>query len=203
MIRILIVDDHPVFRRGLSFLLSTAGHDVIGEAASGSEAIEAAETLRPDLVVLDLGLPELHGTHVAARLTAVHPDIRILVLTMYDDDQSVRRSLDAGVAGYILKDAPPEQILAAIDAAAQGARVIGSGIGLPTGSAPTRAPLNRYAFTTREHAVAELLVKGLRNRAIAERLGISEKTAANYVASVRLKVGAPTRYEAARLLREQ
>ena len=137
------------------------------------------------------------------RQRAEHPDIRILVLTMYDDDQPVRRSLDAGVAGYILKDTPPEQILAAIDAAAKGARVIGSGIGLPTSSAPTLGALNRYALTTREHAVAELLVKGLRNRAVAERLGISEKTAANYVASVRLKVGAPTRYEAARLLREQ
>lgn len=202
MTRILVVDDHPVFRRGLVFLLQTAGHEVVGEAASGSEALTAARETAPDLVVLDLGLPELHGSRVAATLRAEHDGIRIVVVTMYDDDASVAQALDAGVDGYVLKDAPPEQILAAIDAAVSGARVLGSGVDLPRiPSSPD--PIARHGFTARERAVAELLVHGLGNRAIAERLGVSEKTVANYVVTVRLKLGAETRYEAARILREE
>lgn len=202
MTRILVVDDHPVFRRGLVFLLQTAGHEVVGEAASGSEAIDAVRELNPDLMILDLGLPELHGSRVAARVRAEYPGIRIVVVTMYADDASIAQSLDAGVDGYILKDAPPEQLLAAIDAAVSGARVLGSGVGVPQRAAPVD-PLARHGFTIRELAVARLLAHGLGNRAIGERLGISEKTVANYVATVRLKLGAESRYAAARMLREE
>jgi len=202
MTRILVVDDHPVFRRGLVFLLQTAGHEIAGEAASGSEALDAVRATAPELVVLDLGLPELHGTRVAAALRAEHPGIRIVVVTMYDDDASIAQTLETGVDGYVLKDAPPEQILAAIDAAVSGARVLGSGVPLPrTSAAPD--PLAGHRFTARERAVAELLVHGLGNRAIAERLGVSEKTVANYVVAVRLKLGAESRYDAARILREE
>lgn len=201
MTAILIVDDHPVFRRGLRFLLGTAGHEVVGEAASGTEAVEAVRQLDPELVVLDLALPELHGSRVAELLRAERPGIRIVVMTMYDDDESVSRAIGAGVDGYILKDAPPEQLLAAIDAATAGARVLGAGVRLPA-SSPARTD-DRWAFTSRERAVADLLVHGLGNRAIGERLGVSEKTVANYVAAVRLKLGAESRYEAARMLREE
>lgn len=200
---ILLVDDHPVFRRGLAFLLSTAGYDIVGEASSGTEAIDAVRELAPDLVVLDLGLPELHGIHVAERLLAAQPALPVLVVEMYDDDQSVRRALDVGVAGYVLKDASPEQMLAAIGAALAGMRVLGTGVAVPVGDSPAAAPGAAHGFTPRESAVARLLTAGLGNRAIGERLGISEKTAANYVAAVRLKIGATSRFDAARLLREE
>ncbi|GAA2972463.1 DNA-binding NarL/FixJ family response regulator [Microbacterium terrae] len=204
MTRVLIIDDHPVFRRGLAFLLSTSGHEVVGEAASGAEVLEAVRAHRPDLVILDLGLPELHGSAVAGRLRAESPQVKIIVVTMYDDNASIERALDAGVDGYVLKDAAPEQILAAIDAAMAGARILGSGVRI---QAPTTShrdeTAKRYRLTARESDVADLLRHGLGNQAIGERLGISEKTIANYVANIRVKLDATSRYDAARKLREE
>lgn len=116
MIRVLQVDDHPVFRRGLAYLLQSEGLEVVGEAASGTEAIEVARELQPDLIVLDLGLPELHGTLAMGRILAERPGTRIVVVTVFDDAGAVRDALTAGAAGHVLKDAPPDQILAALQA---------------------------------------------------------------------------------------
>lgn len=204
MSRILIVDDHPVFRRGLAFLLRSEGHEIVGEAASGTEAIAAAAELAPELVLLDLGLPELHGAHVAARLRVDHPGLRIVVITMFDDDRSVQRAMDAGADAYVLKDAPPEQILAAITAVESGARVLGGGVRMSAPAEPARpAVIESAGLTGREREVAALLIHGLGNRAIGERLGVSDKTVANYVAALRLKLGAASRRDAARILREE
>lgn len=209
MTRILIVDDHPVFRRGLAFLLSSSGYEIAGEATSGAEAIEAIRERSPDVVLLDLGLPELHGSAVASRVRAELPGIRIVVVTMHDDEASISRALEAGVDAYVLKDAPPEQILAAVEAVASGARLLGSGVALPrtspaAGGDALPSPSTLIApLTARERAVAVLLREGLTNRTIAARLGVADKTVANYVASIRFKLGASSRYEAARLLREE
>lgn len=202
MTRILVVDDHPVFRRGLIFLLETTGHEVVGEAASGTEALTAVRELMPELVVLDMGLPELHGTRVAASIRAEYPDIRIVAVTMYDDEGTVAQALEAGVDGYVLKEAAPEQILAAIEAARSGARVLGSGVVMPS-TPQAQEATSRHGFTAREREVAEMLIHGLSNGRIAERLGLREKTVANYVVSVRQKLGAESRYDAARILREE
>lgn len=202
MTRILIVDDHPVFRRGLAFLLETTGHEVVGEAASGTEALTAVRELRPELVVLDMGLPELHGARVAASIRTEYPHVRIVAVTMYDDESTITQALEAGVDGYVLKDAAPEQILAAIEAAKCGARMLGSGVAMPP-IPHTHEAISRHGFTTREREVAEMLTHGLSNRTIAGRLGVSEKTVANYVVSVRQKMGAASRYDAARMLREE
>lgn len=172
---------------------------MVGEAASGTEAVEAARETRPELVVLDLGLPELHGTLAMGRILAERPDTRIVVLTMFDDDATVHDALDTGAAGYVLKDAPPDQILAALRAAVTGARLIGTGVRLPS----ERPAPDPDGFTERERDIARLLVHGLGNRAIAERLGLAEKTVANYVAGLRLKLGATSRHDAARILRER
>ncbi|MDM4762562.1 response regulator transcription factor [Galbitalea sp. SE-J8] len=202
MTRVLLVDDHPLFRRGLAYLLSGEGFEIVGEAASGTEAVEAARELAPDLVVLDLGLPELHGIRAMGRILAESPGVRVVVLTMFDDDSTVRETLDAGADGYVLKDAPPSEILAALHATETGARLIGSGVTLPS-SVDHGAPRESDGLTERERDVAALLTHGLGNRAIAARLGISDKTVANYVAALRLKLGAASRHDAARMLRER
>lgn len=201
MTRVMIVDDHPVFRRGLAVLLSASGFDVVGEAANGREAIATVAAIGPDVVLMDLGMPELGGIAATGHIVAEHPQVRVVMITMHDDDESVRSALSAGAIGYVVKDAPPEEIIAAVHAAELGASLLGSGLGRPQ---PAAHPLDRLAeFTGREREVAQLLAKGLSNRSIATRLGVSDKTIANYVANVRLKLGAADRYEAGALIRDR
>lgn len=206
MTRVVVVDDHPVFRRGLSALLAASGIEIVGEAASGSEAILLVERARPDLVLMDLGLPDIGGIEATERITARHPDVRVIVISLYDDETSVRSALDAGATGYLAKDSTPEQIIAAVQAAEMGASMFGPGIRLP-GSAPASAATlespRLASLTRREKAIAELLGKGLSNPVIAERLGLSAKTVANYVSIVLLKVGAENRSDAIDLVRGQ
>ena len=198
MTGVLIVDDHPVFRRGLSVLLAAAGYTVVGEAASGEEAVEAASALQPSIVVMDLGLPGMGGIAATAHVLAAAPSTRVLVFTMRDDDEAVREALDAGAVGYIVKDSAPDELVAALAAIAAGAQVIGSGVRLPVGESAAADP---QGLTPRERAVAGLVEKGLTNAAIADRLGISGKTAANYVATVKLKLGVGSRRDIAQSLR--
>lgn len=239
MTRVLVVDDHPVFRRGLSALLKAAGFTVIAEAASGSEAVDLALVHRPDVVMMDLGLPDLSGIAATSRITAAQPTVRVVVITLYNDPGSVRAALDAGAIGYLVKDATPEQIITAVHAAEMGARVLGPGVALPGqdaasdrtsnggawlisgadaehGSGQTSRPTPGFTselregslaatrfegMTRRESSVAELIGKGLPNQVIAERLGLSSKTVANYVSIVVLKLGADDRRQAAALIR--
>jgi len=201
MTEVLVVDDHPLFRRGLIALLKASGYTVVGEAASGTEAVALARQTSPDLILMDLGLPDIPGQEAIARILAESPRIRIVVISMFDDDASVRRALDAGALGYVVKDAPTEQVLAAVHAAEMGASLIGSGISRPAPSTPA-VPTVYSGLAPRERSVAELLAQGLTNRLIAERLGIGEKTVSNYVSTVLLKLGAADRYDAARRIRE-
>ena len=201
MTDVLVVDDHPVFRAGLSALLVASGFEVVGEAASASEAIEAARRLRPALVVMDLGLPDASGIAATARITGELPGIRVVVLTLFDDEGSVRAALDAGAAGYIVKDASPGQIVAAIRAVEQGAAVVGPGVADARSLLAEPVP-DGFGLTPRERQVAELVAKGLPNRVIAERLGLAGKTVANNVSSILLKLDVPDRVEAARVIRD-
>lgn len=201
MTRVVVVDDHPVFRKGLIALLRASDFDVVGEAGSGLEATEMVALLLPDVVLMDLGLPEMGGITATERIVATHPDVRVVVITMYDDDESVRAVLEAGASGYVVKDSSPDQIIAAVGAAELGALWLGSGVPRPgsVGQPPVSA---LPGLTRRETTVAELVGKGLTNRAIAERLGLSAKTVANYVSIVTLKLGATDRLETARIVRE-
>lgn len=201
MTTVLLVDDHPVYRRGLGVLLRAAGFEVVGEAASGIEAIAAVATHRPDVVVMDLGLPELGGTAATERILVEYPATRIVVVTMFGDEESVRAALAAGAVGYVLKDSPPEQVEAAVVAAAAGARLLGPGVPFPAALPTVEHPEALQMLTPRERDVALLLAKGLSNRTIGDRLGVSDKTVANYVAGLRAKLGAADRHHAAQIVR--
>jgi len=199
--RVLIVDDHPVFRGGLAALFTSAGYDVVGEAAGSAEAIALARTTVPDIVLMDLGLPDGSGIDATARIVGEHPAARVVVVTMFDDEGAVREALDAGAAGYIVKDAMPAEILAAVAAVMTGAVVLGSGITTSTGGlVPTALP-DPFGLTPRERDVLDLVMRGLGNRQIAERLGLSGKTIANHVSTLLVKCNAIDRVELGRIAR--
>jgi DNA-binding NarL/FixJ family response regulator len=201
--RILIVDDHPVFRRGLAALLTTDGHDVVAEAATAAESLLELERTRPDIVIMDLGLPDQHGVVATARLVAADPNVRVVVVTAFDDAATVNAALDAGAIGFVVKDSAADQILTAVRAAELGASMLSSGL--------RRAPARDDRFvrladaaglTPRESAVLALLADDVGNAEIGDRLSLSAKTVANYVSIVLVKLGARDRHHAARMVRE-
>lgn len=140
MTRVLVVDDHPVFRSGLAALLASAGYEVVAEAASASEAVALARQHRPNLVMMDLGLPDGSGIDATAQITGELPETRVVVVTLFDDQGSVREALRNGATGYLVKDATPAQILSVVRAVELGATALGSGAaelpGLLTEPAP-------------------------------------------------------------------
>ena len=200
MTRVVVVDDHPIFRKGLVALLRANDFEVVGEAASGTEAIDVVMDSHPDLVLMDLGLPELGGVAATARIVAELPDVRIVVITLYDDEQSVRAALEAGASGYVVKQAPPAEIIAAMNAALGGALWIGAGAPRPGFGSAAAVP-DLPGLTPREVAIAELMSRGLANPVIAERLNLSTKTVANYVSLILVKLGADDRQAASRIVR--
>lgn len=202
MTRVVVVDDHPVFRKGLVALLRASDIEVVAEAASGREAVEVVGRERPDLVLMDLGLPEMGGIAATEQIIAAYGPMPVVAITMYDDEQSVAAALTAGASGYVVKDSEPDQIVAAVRAALSGALWLGAGVPRP-GFVPAPEPVgaNPWRFTPREDAIARLLAKGLSNPVIAERLGLSAKTVANYVSGIIAKVGAEDRADAIRVIR--
>lgn len=202
MTTVVVVDDHPVFRRGLVTLLTASGHEVVGQARGGLEALEVVAQVRPQVVLMDLAMPDGDGFEATARITAEHPDVAVLVVTLFSDEASVARALHAGAAGYLGKHAEPEHLIAAVEAASAGALWIGSGVERPSfaRSASEQAALPG-GLTARELVVADLLARGLANPAISARLGLSTKTVANYVSTILLKLAATDRADAARIIR--
>lgn len=201
MTRVILVDDHPVFRNGLRALLQASGIDVVGEAATGEEAVDMTAQLNPDVVLMDLGLPDMSGVEAVGQIVAAQPAARVLVISLYRDDRSVDTALRAGARGYVVKDAPAEEVVAAVQAVASGSAVIGGSLAgrlanlvhgrdgeIPEDSFPS--------LTSRERQILGLLAKGMTNSAIAERLGLSGKTVANYVSVVLAKIEAVDRKEA-------
>jgi DNA-binding NarL/FixJ family response regulator len=200
-IRVLIADDHPLFRDGLSALL-TDGPDteLAGVATSGSEAVDLAIATQPDVIVMDLHMPGLNGIEATRRIVADSPHIAVLVLTMFDDDDSIFSALRAGARGYLLKGADQEQIRAAIRAAANGEIIFGTQLAarmLAYFTASATAPPQAFPqLTDREREVLDLVAQGRANPAIAARLGLSQKTVRNHVSNILTKLQVADRAQA-------
>lgn len=197
-IRVLVVDDHAVVREGLrAFLDLQDGIDVVGEASDGDEAIAAAEELLPDVVLMDLVMPRLDGLAAMRALRERVPGARVIVLTSFLDDEKVLPALRAGAAGYLLKNAAPQELARAIRAAFAGEVVLDPVVAarLVDTLAGGVEPLDR--LTPREREVLELIGRGFPNKLIARELGLSEKTVKTHVGHVLAKLGVTDRTQAA------
>jgi DNA-binding NarL/FixJ family response regulator len=199
-IRVLIADDHPLFCEGLSAVLTEApGTELVGAATTGTEAVDLARETQPDVVVMDLHMPDMNGIEATRRIVAVCPRAAVLVLTMFDDDGSVLSALRAGARGYLLKGANREQIRCAIQAVANGEIIFGGQLAsrmmacLAVGAA---APPPFSQLTDRERQVLELLAQGRANTAIATRLSLSPKTVRNHVSNILAKLQVTDRAQA-------
>jgi DNA-binding NarL/FixJ family response regulator len=199
-VRVVLADDHPVVRDGLSALLSSVpGIEVVGTAATGREAVRAAVTAAPDVLVLDVQMPDVDGVVAAREITRAAPAVAVLMLTMFDDDDSVLAAMRAGARGYLLKGATQEEIVRAIHAVAAGEAIFGPGVarrvlGLLSGSGRTADPFPE--LTARERQVLELLASGLSTTAVGARLGLAPKTVTNHASAVFAKLGVSGRGEA-------
>jgi DNA-binding NarL/FixJ family response regulator len=204
MLRVLLVDDHALFRRGLRRLLAERGFEVIGEASNGEAAVRMTAELHPDLIAMDLHMPILSGVEATRRVCAAHPHVRVLMLTMSDDESDVVDALLAGASGYVLKDSEPEIIAAGLRAAADGDALISPSaasalirrVRTQDADAPPTAEVPGE-LTEREAEILRLVAEGLDNGQIAERLFLSPSTVKNHVSSILGKLGVEGRVQAA------
>jgi DNA-binding NarL/FixJ family response regulator len=199
MIRVLIADDHPVFRDGIRGMVEAADHmEVVGEATTGTEAVERARDLTPDVVLMDLKMPGLNGVEATRSIVQSLPGTHVLVITMFEDDSSVFAAMRAGARGYVLKDAQREEILRAIRAVSHGEAIFSPAIAsrLMTVLSAGRAPVGEATFpdlTEREREVLDLVAQGRSNAEIGHTLQLSSKTVANYVSTILTKLQIPDR----------
>ncbi len=196
MISVLVAEDHSVMRGGLVELLSVAEDlEVVGTAANGAEAIELAEKLRPDVVLMDISMPEVDGIRATGSILEAEPEARVVMLTAFSDRDRVVAALDAGAIGYLLKDSEPQEVLDAIRAAARGEAPLAPRAArelLAARSGEQHADLSK-----REREVLVLVAEGLPNKLIARRLEISEKTVKSHLTSVFQRIGVSDRTQAA------
>jgi DNA-binding NarL/FixJ family response regulator len=199
--RVLLADDHPMVRQGLRAVLANAGEiEVVGEAGNGIEAVERAVALEPDVVLLDLQMPELHGIEATREITTRCPRAAVLVLTMFEDDDTVVAAVTAGAVGYLLKGADGADIVTAVRAAAAGQAVFGAALaGRLRNLFTNTQPQPAVAFpelTPREYEILDHLAAGLTNAEIAERVHLSAKTVANNVSNILNKLHVTQRSQA-------
>ena len=199
-IRVLIADDHAVVREGLrTFLQLQDGIDVVGEAPDGEAAVAEAERLVPDVVLMDLAMPRLDGAGAMRELRRRGSPARVIVLTSFVDEGRLLPALQAGAAGYLLKDVAPQELARAIRAAHDGEALLDPGVAGRLLDAMARAPGLATELTARETEVLALIVRGRANKVIARELGISEKTVKAHVGRVLAKLGVADRTQAALL----
>ena len=202
MMRLVIADDHPVFRQGLRALLAAVPEvEVVAEAVDGSEAVRLAVDLRPDVVVMDLNMPGINGVEATRRITSDAPGVGVLVLTMFEDDDSVFAAMRAGARGYLVKGADSPDVLRAITAVAQGEAIFGPSVAGRVLGYLTR-PLSAHdeqvfpELTQREREILTLIAAGQTNNRIASSLSLSSKTIRNNVSSIFSKLQVADRAEA-------
>ncbi len=203
MIRVLIVDDHPVVRSGLSAVLSSLGDfDVVAVAANGREAVREAVIHQPDVVLMDLHMPEVDGFSAIRELGRAAPSVRVCVLTMFDDDDSLFAAMSAGARGYVLEGAEQEDIARAVRAIAAGEIIFGPGVAIRVisqlTSTPNSAATTPFPYlTSRELEVLDLLAAGMPTVTIAARLAVAPKTVSNHVSNILVKMRLTDRTQAA------
>jgi DNA-binding NarL/FixJ family response regulator len=200
VIRLVVADDHGIVREGLGALLSAhEGYELVGTAATGAEAVRAAVTLHPDVLVMDIQMSDLGGIEATREISRVAPDVAVLMLTMFDDDESVFAAMRAGARGYVLKGAAPENVVRAIAAVAAGEAIFGPGVARRALTYLSRPPTEQVAFpelTPREREVLELIASGLGNASIGSRLGLATATVGNHITSIFAKLQVASRAEA-------
>lgn len=200
-IRILVADDHPIVRSGIASVLATQpDFEVVGEASNGTDAVQAALRLGPDLVLMDLRMPGLNGVGASAEILRARPTTRIVVLTTYASDGEVLRAIEAGAVGYLLKDVPHDELFRALRAVVRGERYLAPVV--------TERLMNklqqpdRLALTDRERDVLQFVARGDGNKRIAAVLGIAEPTVKAHLVHIFEKLGVENRTAAARVARE-
>ena len=201
-IRVLVVDDHPIVREGLRSMLDGSGIEVVGEAATAADAVDAAARVRPDVVLLDIELADGNGLDALAGIKAGTPEASVLVVTMHDESRLVRRAIEAGASGYVLKGVGRRELLAAVRAVRDGESVIDPDVLrslVAETAAPPRpaAPAAADQLTTVDREVLRLVAQGLTNREIADRMRWSIATAKKYVQRVLAKLEVSDRTQAA------
>jgi len=197
VIRVVVVDDHALHRDGTRQILD-AHPDllVVGDASSGEVALALINQLRPDVVLMDIRLPGMNGIEVTRRLTRDHPEVHVLMVSAYDEDEYVRGALEAGAAGYLSKTAPGKELVQAVRAVAGGTSVLQSGLTARLMVSSRQHERDACDLTERELAVLSLLAEGLHNREIAARLGISSRTVDRHCDNIYAKLGVGSRTEA-------
>lgn len=200
-IRVLLADDHPLYRRGLGQLLETPTTTVVGEVADGAAAVDEAQRLQPDVVVMDLNMPGMDGVAATRQVVANSPHIGVLVLTMHDDDDSVFAAMRAGARGYLLKGAEGVDITRAVAAVAGGEAIFGPSVARRVldwfaTPRPLASTVGFPALTDRENEVLDLIAAGRSNGEIADALFLSPKTVRNHVSNVFAKLQVADRAQA-------
>jgi DNA-binding NarL/FixJ family response regulator len=199
-VRVLVVEDHPLFRKGVVTLLDAVDDlAVVGTAGSGEEALERVAELAPDVVLMDLQLPGMSGIEATRAITGAEPGAAVLVLTLFEDEESVFLALRAGARGYVLKDADEEELIGAIRAVHRGEAIFSRGVAervLAYFAAPRPEPKIFPSLTEREREILGLIARGRSNPAIARELFLSPKTVANYVSAIFAKLQVADRAEA-------
>lgn len=199
--RVLIADDHALFRYGMRAMLNADPQlEVVGEAATGEEAVASTAELKPDIVLMDIQMPGLNGIEATRRIVRADPDVGVVVVTMFEEDDSVFAAMRAGARGYVLKGGDADEVVKVVSAVAQGEAHFGPDVArrlMGFFSAPKHAPTEAFPMlTAREGEVLDLIARGLNNTEIADRLYVSQKTVRNHVSNVFLKLQVADRSQA-------
>jgi DNA-binding NarL/FixJ family response regulator len=198
LINILIADDHPIVRQGLMAVLAPRnGMKVVGEASNGAEAVALARTLRPDVILMDLSMPEMSGVEATTHILSENPKVRVLILTSFGTDEMAGQAIRAGVMGFLMKESQPDDLLHAIRSVFKGQFTIPQNVAQALYKNESNGDEKKNALTVREEEVLHLIANGQTNRQIALELNIGENTVRTHVGSLLRKLGLSNRTELA------